>query len=163
FPKQFAQELLSTFNTDLGEVALQPSTGGTFIVTLYNGGEASTTHDGALMNVQSHLIWDRKAEGGFPETKELKRRIRDIIDPTRDLGHVDRHAKGQQSRPEPAPEPQSQPPRQPSISTAATFSTVTPPPSQSTSNPSIIPSHANSSPSPSEVRSAAAVAAAAAN
>jgi len=27
------------------------------------------------------------------ETKELKRRVRDIIDPTRNLGHIDSHAK----------------------------------------------------------------------
>lgn len=36
------------------------------------------------------LLWDRKTEGGFPEVKELKRRVRDVIDPQRDLGHVDR-------------------------------------------------------------------------
>lgn len=30
-------------------------------------------------------------DGGFPETKELKRRVRDVIEPGRDLGHVDRH------------------------------------------------------------------------
>jgi hypothetical protein len=35
------------------------------------------------------LLWDRKAEGGFPETKVLKQRVRDHIDPGRDLGHSD--------------------------------------------------------------------------
>jgi hypothetical protein len=35
-------------------------------------------------------LWDRKTDGGFPETKELKRRVRDVIQPGRDLGHVDR-------------------------------------------------------------------------
>lgn len=35
-------------------------------------------------------LWDRKTDGGFPETKELKRRVRDVIEPGRDLGHVDR-------------------------------------------------------------------------
>lgn len=40
------------------------------------------------------VLWDRKADGGFPETKELKRRVRDVIEPGRDLGHVDRnHAR----------------------------------------------------------------------
>lgn len=40
------------------------------------------------------MLWDRKVDGGFPETKELKRRVRDVIEPGRDLGHVDRdHAK----------------------------------------------------------------------
>lgn len=36
------------------------------------------------------MLWDRKVDGGFPETKELKRRVRDVISPERDLGHVDR-------------------------------------------------------------------------
>lgn len=35
------------------------------------------------------LIWDRKTEGGFPETKVLKQRVRDFIDPKKDLGHSD--------------------------------------------------------------------------
>ncbi|GKT43892.1 uncharacterized protein ColSpa_04073 [Colletotrichum spaethianum] len=87
FDSQFAQELLSTFSTSIGEVALQPSTGGTFTVTLTHlpaGAETTSTT----------ILWDRKTEGGFPETKELKRRLRDVIQPDRDLGHVDRkHAK----------------------------------------------------------------------
>jgi len=39
--------------------------------------------------VKRTRLWDRKKEGGFPETKELKRRVRDVIEPGRDLGHVD--------------------------------------------------------------------------
>jgi hypothetical protein len=35
------------------------------------------------------LLWDRKTEGGFPETKVLKQRVRDHIDPKKDLGHSD--------------------------------------------------------------------------
>lgn len=70
-----AQELLSTFGLDLGEVALVPSTGGTFVVSV----------DGAV-------IWDRVADGGFPDVKALKQRVRDRVDPGRDLGHVDRDA-----------------------------------------------------------------------
>ncbi|RFU31782.1 hypothetical protein B7463_g4546, partial [Scytalidium lignicola] len=129
----FAQELLSTFNTALGEVALQPSTGGTFIVTLYHGSEASNAAGGPI-TIQRHLIWDRKAEGGFPETKELKRRIRDIIDPTRDLGHVDRHNKNNNNnkrQQQQQQEQQTQPQKRQSISTAATFSSATPPPPRS--------------------------------
>jgi len=69
-----AQELLSTFETELAEVALQPSElSGTFEVRL----------DGAT-------VWSRKAEGRFPEAKELKQRIRDVVAPERDLGHSDR-------------------------------------------------------------------------
>lgn len=68
-----AQELLQTFGQSLGEVALVPSTGGVFSITL----------DGAT-------IWERKADGGFPGPAELKRRVRDVIEPERDLGHADR-------------------------------------------------------------------------
>lgn len=68
-----AQELLSTFSEDLSRVALEPSSGGAFKITC-NG-------------VQ---IWERKADGGFPEAKVLKQRVRDQIDPQRDLGHNDR-------------------------------------------------------------------------
>jgi selenoprotein W-related protein len=67
-----AQELLSTFGTDLAEVALIPGTGGIFQIT-YNGA----------------LVWDRKADGGFPDAKLLKQRIRDRLDPGRHLGHID--------------------------------------------------------------------------
>lgn len=42
------------------------------------------------VNVQEYVIWDRKTDGGFPETKELKRRVRDLVEPGRGLGHVDR-------------------------------------------------------------------------
>ncbi|KAL1735779.1 Rdx family-domain-containing protein [Schizophyllum commune] len=35
------------------------------------------------------LMWDRKTEGGFPELKVLKQRIRDVIQPGKSLGHSD--------------------------------------------------------------------------
>ncbi|MGM0563998.1 MAG: Rdx family protein [Pseudomonadota bacterium] len=35
-------------------------------------------------------VWNRKEEGGFPAITDLKQRIRDHIDPSRDLGHVGR-------------------------------------------------------------------------
>jgi selenoprotein W-related protein len=69
-----AQELLSTFGTDLGGVTLAPATGGTFRVEL----------DG-------EVVWERVRDGGFPDAKVLKQRVRDRVDPGRDLGHVDRH------------------------------------------------------------------------
>ncbi|GIE31673.1 hypothetical protein Ait01nite_047180 [Actinoplanes italicus] len=72
-----AQELLTTFTTDLGEVALVPGVGGVFEVRL--GAET---------------IWSRKAEGGFPEPAQLKRLIRDRIAPGRSLGHSDGHKSG---------------------------------------------------------------------
>lgn len=60
---QFAQELLSTFGNSLGEVALQPSTGGTFIVNLYH---AAPSVNAGPVTAKQYLLWDRKAEGGFP-------------------------------------------------------------------------------------------------
>ncbi|KIM45798.1 hypothetical protein M413DRAFT_64762 [Hebeloma cylindrosporum] len=35
------------------------------------------------------LVWDRKVEGGFPELKVLKQRIRDHVQPGKSLGHSD--------------------------------------------------------------------------
>lgn len=127
---QYAQEILQTFSLSLGEVALIPSTSGTFVITLLlpdpapapassfqshqqrqrgvaaeevkdqtaagnsDGGAAVVSGD---YGVGEHVLWDRKTEGGFPETKELKRRIRDLVQPGRGLGHVDRdYGKGRE-------------------------------------------------------------------
>lgn len=68
-----AQELLSTFSTELDGVTLKPDTGGVF--EIYYG---------------ETLIWERKRDGGFPDARELKRRVRDRLDPSRDMGHIDR-------------------------------------------------------------------------
>ena len=35
------------------------------------------------------MIWDRKIDGGCPEMKVLKQRVRDSIVPERNLGHID--------------------------------------------------------------------------
>ena len=68
-----AQELLTTFEADLSAVSLMPGTGGVFEVRL-NGA----------------VLYSRKAEGRFPESKELKQLIRDVIAPERNLGHSDK-------------------------------------------------------------------------
>ncbi len=68
-----AQELLSTFTQELGEVALRPGTGGIFEVS-----------------VDQTLIWSRAASGRFPDIKELKQLVRDRVAPERNLGHTDR-------------------------------------------------------------------------
>lgn len=68
----FAQELLTTFQAELGEVALVPGTGGIFEV-----------------RVNEAIVWSRAGEGRFPELKELKQRVRDIVAPGRALGHSD--------------------------------------------------------------------------
>lgn len=70
-----AQELLSTFGSDLAEVALRPGTGGVFRIMC-----------------EEHVVWDRAVDGGFPEAKILKRRVRDVVDPERSLGHSDRES-----------------------------------------------------------------------
>ena len=68
-----AQELLTTFGAELGEVALVPGAGGVFEVRL-----------------EGETLWSRAAEGRFPEPKELKQRVRDRVAPGRDLGHSER-------------------------------------------------------------------------
>jgi selenoprotein W-related protein len=68
-----AQELLTTFENELGEVALVPGTGGIFEV-----------------RVNGELVFSREQEGRFPESKELKQRVRDHIAPDKPLGHSDR-------------------------------------------------------------------------
>jgi selenoprotein W-related protein len=69
-----AQELLTTFTGDIRGVLLEPSTvNGTFRVM-----------------VEGTEVFDRKREGRFPETKELKQLVRDIVAPEKDLGHSDR-------------------------------------------------------------------------
>lgn len=60
---------------------------------LGSGSAATGGGDGGISPART-VLWDRKTDGGFPETKELKRRVRDVIEPGRDLGHVDRnHAR----------------------------------------------------------------------
>lgn len=89
----FGQELLSTFGTAIGEIALIPVTGGVFTVYLTHippGSDESA-------EAQEILLWDRKTEGGFPETKILKQRLRNHIEPGRDLGHSDKPSKTQTS------------------------------------------------------------------
>ena len=72
-----AQELLTTFDTDLKSVSLVPGTGGILEVRC----------DGSV-------IFSRKEMGRFPEAKELKQLIRDLVDPERSLGHSDSAVKG---------------------------------------------------------------------
>ncbi|KAB2574226.1 hypothetical protein DIS24_g22 [Lasiodiplodia hormozganensis] len=92
--RKFGQELLSTFGTTIGEISLIPATGGIFTVNLtYKPSEVAGAKEDASAEVQSVLLWDRKAEGGFPETKVLKQRVRDHLEPARNLGHSDVHGK----------------------------------------------------------------------
>ena len=76
----YAQELLTTFETELGELALVPGTGGIFAVYV---GETQ--------------IWSRADQGRFPDIKELKQLVRDQVAPGRNLGHTDRAQQPKQS------------------------------------------------------------------
>ncbi len=73
-----AQELLTTFEDELGGVTLKPGTGGVFVVT-----------------VEGTVVWSRKAEGRFPDIVELKQRVRDAAAPDKPLGHADRKGRGE--------------------------------------------------------------------
>jgi len=68
-----AQEFLTTFENELDSVALKPSEiNGNFHI-----------------NVNGKKIFDRKEFGGFPEIKELKQLVRDVVAPGKNLGHTD--------------------------------------------------------------------------
>ncbi|GJM60277.1 MULTISPECIES: SelT/SelW/SelH family protein [Persicobacter] len=68
-----AQELLQTFETEIAGVKLQPGTGGIYEVW-----------------IDAEQVFSFKTSRRFPQPKELKRLIRDIIAPEKDLGHNDR-------------------------------------------------------------------------
>jgi selT/selW/selH selenoprotein domain len=69
-----AQELLTTFADELHGVLLQPSAvSGRYTICI---GE--------------QMIFDRKMAGSFPEIKELKQMVRDVVAPGKSLGHADR-------------------------------------------------------------------------
>jgi selenoprotein W-related protein len=68
-----AQELLTTFEQEIGEVALRPGTGGVFEV-----------------RVDGKTVWSRKDQGRFPDIRELKQRVRDRVAPDKALGHSDK-------------------------------------------------------------------------
>ena len=65
-----AQELLTTFDQDLGEVALVPGRGGIFEVKL----------DG-------ETVFSNRDEGRFPEIREIKLALKERVAPERKIGH----------------------------------------------------------------------------
>jgi selenoprotein W-related protein len=65
-----AQELLTTFGDELGEVAILPGAGGIFEVTL-DGEVIATNRDHAPM----------------PDPADVKRAVRDRVAPDRKIGH----------------------------------------------------------------------------
>ena len=69
----YAQELLSSFENELQEVALRPADSGTFVIRL-NG----------------EVLADRRRDDGFPDLPALKRAVRDRVAPERSMGHTDK-------------------------------------------------------------------------
>ena len=66
----FAQELLATFENELAEVALRPSSGGIFEIAL----------DG-------EIVASNRESKQMPDVGEVKRLLRDRIAPDRKVGH----------------------------------------------------------------------------
>jgi selenoprotein W-related protein len=69
-----AQELLTTFTGDIKGVLLAPS----------------AVNGRYTISINDTVVFDRKRENGFPEIKNLKQRIRDIVNPGKPLGHSDK-------------------------------------------------------------------------
>jgi selenoprotein W-related protein len=67
-----AQEILMTFGENITSLSLKPSSGGVFIIRL-----------------DDEVLFSKKEKGRFPESKEIKQMIRDIVLPEMDLGHSD--------------------------------------------------------------------------
>ncbi len=69
-----AQELLHTFGDYIAEVALVPGSGGVFVVEI-DGDE----------------IWSTRAQGRFPEMRELRNLLRGRIEGAPPPRHPDEH------------------------------------------------------------------------
>ena len=69
-----AQEILTTFTDDVKHVALQPS-------------EVAGAYK---IFIDDKKIFDREENNGFPEIKQLKQMVRDVVNPEKNLGHADR-------------------------------------------------------------------------
>ena len=81
-----ASEILTTFSHEskLESVSLIPqspplSPGGVFRVT---------SEDLSSLEL---VLWDRSVEGRFPEAKEVKQAVRDVVNPDKDLGHSEKN------------------------------------------------------------------------
>ena len=68
-----AQELLSTFSAEIRGVTLIPS------------------NEAGIFEIRCgrEIIWERGKKKGMPEIKDLKREVRDVVAPDKDLGHIE--------------------------------------------------------------------------
>lgn len=70
----FAQEILTTFEEEVDAVTLKPHRGQDGSFTIYHNGE---------------VLWDRRANNGFPNMRQMKNLIRDKVSPAKNLGHTE--------------------------------------------------------------------------
>ena len=68
-----AQELLSTFSNEVQGITLMPSN----VAGIFE------------IRCGREIIWERGKKKGMPEIKILKQKVRDIVAPKKDLGHID--------------------------------------------------------------------------
>ena len=68
------QEILNSFENNIQEISLIPSSGGIFEI-----------------RINEEVVWSLRSNKKFPEPKEIKQIVRDRVDPERSLGHGDRH------------------------------------------------------------------------
>ena len=68
-----AQELLSTFSVEIRGVTLIPG------------------HEAGIFEIRCgrDVIWERGKKKGMPEIKMLKQKVRDMVAPDKDLGHIE--------------------------------------------------------------------------
>lgn len=101
----YQQEILQTYVDNpkfpeyhIPEISLIPSlTPGTFKIEVF-------TDIPQLLGEQDPiLIWERKRDGGFPDSKILKQKIRDLLFPGANLGHLDSHSHSAQQSTPPLP------------------------------------------------------------
>ncbi len=77
------QEILQTFSpSEVSQVSLRPGEGGVFRIWC-------DIPNGDSTEFETQVVWDRRIDNGFPDSKELKRRLRNIICPNKSLGHYD--------------------------------------------------------------------------
>jgi selenoprotein W-related protein len=69
-----AQELLTSFTDEVHGILLQPS-------------EVSGSY---IIYIDGKEVFNRKQVGRFPEIKELKQLVHDVVAPKKSLGHSDK-------------------------------------------------------------------------
>mmetsp|Transcript_4978 Transcript_4978/g.10991 ORF Transcript_4978/g.10991 Transcript_4978/m.10991 type:complete len:504 (+) Transcript_4978:47-1558(+) len=94
-----ASELLTTFANEakLNSVTMVNQSpplceGGIFCISASYGSnrsEEKEDEDGKGDRDAGVVLWDRKDQGRFPESKEVKQLVRDCVNPEKDLGHSD--------------------------------------------------------------------------